>query len=91
MKGFVASALLVLASSGSGFRLDSRVPLSRVPNTCVTQSGTNCVFPFKYKVSSLGVNNSLIYSESCLNVSITIDQWEMTAIMTELWPNGHHH
>ena len=88
MKGFVASALLVLAGSGIGFRLDSRVPLSRVPNTCVTQSGTNCVFPFKYKVSSLGVNNnSLIYSESCLqclNNNSPMGNEELTVIMTEL-------
>merc|ERR1712079_958932 len=46
----VIALVVVLAGSGSGFRLDSRVPLQqRVPNTCVTQSGGNCVFPFKYK------------------------------------------
>ena len=48
----VIALVVVLAGSGSGFRLDSRVPLQqRVPNTCVTQSGGNCVFPFKYKVT----------------------------------------
>merc|ERR1712012_136652 len=39
----------VMFGSSASFRLaDSRVPISRVPNSCVTQSGSTCVFPFKY-------------------------------------------
>ena len=53
----VIALVVVLAGSGSGFRLDSRVPLQqRVPNTCVTQSGGSCVFPFKYKVTRCSLN-----------------------------------
>merc|ERR1712012_1298689 len=39
----------VMFGSSASFRLaDSRVPISRVPNSCVTQSGSTSVFPFKY-------------------------------------------
>merc|ERR1711936_813148 len=42
---------LVIFSVGfsQSFRLDSRIPVSRIPNSCNTQSGSSCVFPFKYK------------------------------------------
>merc|ERR1719150_1548010 len=42
---------LVILSLGlcQAFVLDSRIPVSRIPNSCVTQSGATCVFPFKYK------------------------------------------
>merc|ERR1719150_1535850 len=42
---------LVILSLGlcQAFVLDSRIPVSRIPNSCVTQSGSTCVFPFKYK------------------------------------------
>merc|ERR1712209_234403 len=48
MRSFVITLLAVIGS-GSGFRLaDTRIPQQRVPNSCVTQSGSTCVFPFKY-------------------------------------------
>merc|ERR1712154_189553 len=42
---------LVILSLGlcQAFVLDSRIPVSRVPNSCTTQTGATCVFPFKYK------------------------------------------
>merc|ERR1719195_1235494 len=41
--------MMMMGSPASSFRLaDTRVPVQRVPNSCVTQSGSNCVFPFKY-------------------------------------------
>merc|ERR1712209_341512 len=49
MRSFVITLLAVIGS-GSGFRLaDTRIPQQRVPNSCVTQSGSTCVFPFRYK------------------------------------------
>ena len=43
---------LVIFSVGvsNSFRLDSRIPVSRTPNSCTTLTGSTCVFPFKYKV-----------------------------------------
>ena len=43
---------LVIFSVGvsNSFRLDSRIPVSRIPNSCTTLTGSTCVFPFKYKV-----------------------------------------
>merc|ERR1711988_836137 len=42
---------LVIFSVGvsNSFRLDSRIPVSRIPNSCTTLTGSTCVFPFKYK------------------------------------------
>merc|ERR1712029_761926 len=48
MRSFVITVLAVIGS-GSGFRLaDTTIPQQRVSNSCVTQSGSTCVFPFKY-------------------------------------------
>merc|ERR1712061_634924 len=43
------SLLVVCIGSSQAFRLDSRIPASRIPNSCVTGTGSTCVFPFKYK------------------------------------------
>jgi len=45
----MTTLMLAVIGSGSCFRVDSRVPLQRVPNSCVTLTGKTCVFPFKYK------------------------------------------
>merc|ERR1719346_532137 len=40
----VMMMMMMMGSPASSFRLaDTRVPVQRVPNSCVTQSGSNCV------------------------------------------------
>merc|ERR1712227_515806 len=44
--------LLVVVGGGYGYGLrfaDTRVPIQKIPSTCLTQQGTTCIFPFTYK------------------------------------------
>merc|ERR1711874_72806 len=45
----ITALLVICIGSSQAFRLDSRIPASRIPNSCVTGTGSTCVFPFKYK------------------------------------------
>ena len=55
----IISLVAICIGAGQAFRLDSginlgvdaRIPITKIPNNCVTGTGSTCVFPFKYKVS----------------------------------------
>merc|ERR1711874_150240 len=53
----IISLVAISIGAGQAFRLDSginldvdaRIPIPKIPNNCVTGTGSTCVFPFKYK------------------------------------------
>merc|ERR1712154_523176 len=49
MMSIISLVVICISGTSLAFRLDSRIPASRIPNSCVTGTGSTCVFPFKYK------------------------------------------
>merc|ERR1712061_795824 len=49
MMSIISLVVICISGTSQAFRLDSRIPASRIPNSCVTGTGSTCVFPFKYK------------------------------------------